>query len=78
MPSPSTATDLRLVRVQKLIRRLAHTRNIEIEARLIAQLSLETEAIGRERGQGTAGAGIFARAAAAPMPSSVRARSRRN
>ena len=78
MNAPHTATDLRLARVQKLIRRLAHTRNIEIEARLIAQLSLETEAIRRERGQSRAGAGIFGRVAAVPMPSSVRARSRRN
>jgi hypothetical protein len=78
MTAPNTATDFRLARVQKLIRRLAHTRNIEIEARLIGQLSLETEAIRRERGQGAAGAGIFARTAAVPMPSSVRARSRRN
>jgi hypothetical protein len=78
MTALNTAIDHRLARVQKLIRRLAHTRNIDIEARLISQLSLETEAIRRERGQDVNGAGIFARAAAAPMPSSVRARSRRN
>jgi hypothetical protein len=77
MPMSHKPADTREARLQKLSRRLAHARNSELEARLIEQLAIETEAIGRERTHGTVGRATFVTPATA-APSSIRARSRRN
>jgi hypothetical protein len=65
-------------RIRALLRRLSRTRNIDTEAALISRLSIETEALRRERSHGagiTVSFSVPGETAAAP---GVRARSRRN
>ena len=78
MPTPHAQTERRVDRVRTLLHRLSRTRDIEIEAELISQISLETEAIGRERAH-TAGVTVcFAARAADAAPTRARASRRRN
>ena len=79
MNTPHALTERRVDRVRTLIHRLSRTRDIDMEADLISQISIETEAISRERAH-TAGVTVSfaARAAVDPVPTSARARRRRN
>jgi hypothetical protein len=68
----------RAERIRALLRQLSRTRNIDTEAALISRLSIETEALRRERSHGAGITVSFSAPAEAAAAPGVRARSRRN
>ena len=89
--TPTQEVNLRLERIRTLLQRLSRVRDAALEAELITQLTLETEAVGRVHANGvhatpgqpptssaaTRATAPFRRTAAARTPVRVGVRSRR-
>jgi hypothetical protein len=65
-------------RIRSLLRQLSRTRNVDTEAALISRLSIETEALRRERSHGAGITISFSAAGEVTAAPWVRARSRRS
>ena len=79
MTTANKTTSERLERLRTLLQQLSRTRDTDVESELISQISIETDAIRRERAQGTGVTISFsARAAAESEATTVRERSRRS
>lgn len=79
MTTANTTTAEHIERLRTLLHRLLRTEDTDVEVELISQISIETEAIRRERAQGTGVTISFSpRAAAESAPMMVRERSRRS